>query len=316
MQTTIIKGCSSAWPSLSYTNWGETLKTVHQWTQIVGKIRLQAMPWQNHSWHTTLYISSRGFSTGSMPYQDGIFEIEFDFIEHCLRIRSTFHSDQTISLQGQTVSSFYLSLFGQLQSLGISIDIYAKPNEMEEAVPFAENTALGSYDPKAMVDFWQAAVSIHNVFLKFRSGFIGKCSPVHLFWGAFDIAVTRFSGRPAPLHPGGMPNMPLDVMQEAYSQEVSSAGFWPGGDAFPEPIFYSYCYPSPESFSQMEIQPPEAIWSKEMGEFILTYETVRQSQNPEETLMNFLQSTYEAAAISAKWDRSALELARKDSGSI
>lgn len=309
MQATIIKGCSSAWPSLSYPNWSETLKTVHHWTQIVGKVRLKAMPWQNHSWHTTLYISSRGFTTGSMPYQDGIFEIEFDFIEHCLRIGSTFHPDKTIALENQTVASFYHELFEQLSELNISIDIYARPNELEKAIPFAENTALGSYDTQAMIDFWQAAVSIHNVFLKFRSDFIGKCSPVHLFWGAFDIAVTRFSGRPAPLHPGGMPNMPLDVMQEAYSQEVSSAGFWPGGDAFPEPIFYSYCYPTPEGFSKAAILPEETFWSDDLGEFILTYEAVRQSADPEATLMQFLQSTYEAAANAGEWNRRALELA-------
>ena len=306
---TIIPGCPSPWPELNYQRWGDTLKTIHQWTQIVGKIRLQAMPWQNHSWHTTLYVTSRGFSTGSMPYQSGLFEIEFDFESHLLIIHSTFRDEIHVELEGKSVADFYRELFFHLDSLGIHIDIYAKPNEMEEAIPFAENTVNKSYDKEAVINFWQAAVSIHNVFLKFRSRFIGKCSPVHLFWGAFDIAVTRFSGRPAPLHPGGMPNMPLEVMQEAYSQEVSSAGFWPGSDGFPEPIFYSYCYPTPAAFSAYSVEPKEAFWSEDLGEFMLKYEDVRNADDPEAILMAFLESTYTAAAETGKWDRKSLELA-------
>ncbi|MEO1382789.1 MAG: DUF5996 family protein [Bacteroidota bacterium] len=304
---TIIPGCPSPWPELNYQAWGDTLKTIHQWTQIVGKIRLQAMPWQNHSWHTTLYVTSRGFSTGSMPYKNGLFEIEFDFESHVLIIRSTFKDEIHIELEGKSVADFYQILFAHLESLQIHIDIHAKPNEMEEAIPFAENTQNNSYHKEAVINFWQAAVSIHNVFLRFRSRFTGKCSPVHLFWGAFDIAVTRFSGRPAPLHPGGMPNMPLEVMQEAYSQEVSSAGFWPGSDAFPEPIFYSYCYPSPDAFSTYKVAPEQAFWSKDLGEFMLKYEDVRKSDNPEAMLMAFLESTYEAAAETGNWDRESLE---------
>ncbi|HAA14413.1 MAG TPA: hypothetical protein DCE41_23120 [Cytophagales bacterium] len=304
---TIINGCVSAWPELDYHSWSETLKTIHQWTQIVGKIRLKAMPWQNHSWHTTLYITARGFSTGSVPYENGIFEIEFDFESHLLIIRSTFEIDRKISLEGQSVASLYEELFANLRDKNINVEIYGRPNELEDNTPFAENTEHSTYDPKAAVNFWQAAVSIHNVFLKFRSEFVGKNSPVHLFWGAFDIAVTRFSGREAPLHPGGMPNMPLDVMQEAYSQEVSSAGFWPGGDAFPVPIFYSYCYPSPEEFAKASVAPKEAFWSPEMGEFVLKYEDVRASPDPEATLMDFLRTTYAAAADTGNWDRAALE---------
>ncbi|MEL7065327.1 MAG: DUF5996 family protein, partial [Bacteroidota bacterium] len=209
--------------------------------------------------------------------------------------------------EGKSVADFYQILFAHLESLQIHIDIHAKPNEMEEAIPFAENTQNNSYHKEAVINFWQAAVSIHNVFLRFRSRFTGKCSPVHLFWGAFDIAVTRFSGRPAPLHPGGMPNMPLEVMQEAYSQEVSSAGFWPGSDAFPEPIFYSYCYPSPDAFSTYKVAPEQAFWSKDLGEFMLKYEDVRKSDDPEAMLMAFLESTYEAAAETGNWDRESLE---------
>ena len=304
---TIIPGCPSPWPELNYQAWGDTLKTIHQWTQIVGKIRLQAMPWQNHSWHTTLYVTSRGFSTGSMPYKNGLFEIEFDFESHVLIIRSTFKDEIHIELEGKSVADFYQILLAHLESLQIHIDIHAKPNEMEEAIPFAENTQNNSYHKEAVINFWQAAVSFHNVFLRFRSRFTGKCSPVHLFWGAFDIAVTRFSGRPAPLHPGGMPNMPLEVMQEAYSQEVSSAGFWPGSDAFPEPIFYSYCYPSPDAFSTYKVAPEQAFWSKDLGEFMLKYEDVRKSDDPEAMLMAFLESTYEAAAETGNWDRESLE---------
>lgn len=306
---TIIQGSSSAWPELNYHSWNDTLKTIHLWTQIVGKIRLKAMPWQNHSWHTTLYISSRGFRTGSMPYKDGIFELEFDFQSHLLVIHSTFNTTRNISLIDQSVASFHESLFSHLQELNINIEIHGQPNELEEAIPFAANTKDKSYDQQAAVNYWQAAVSIHNVFQKFRSDFIGKCSPVHLFWGAFDIAVTRFSGREAPLHPGGMPNMPLKVMQEAYSQEVSSCGFWAGGDAFPEPLFYSYCYPMAEGFSNASsIQPSESFWSNEMGEYILKYDDVRSARNPESYLLSFLQTTYEAAATAAKWNRTGLEI--------
>jgi len=305
---TIIKGCAAAWPELAYADWKETLKTIHQWTQIVGKIRLKAMPWQNHSWHTTLYITSRGFSTGSMPYENGIFEIEFDFESHELKIISTFNAPRIIKLESKTVADFYQEVFDQLKAINIEINIHGRPNELDHNIPFKENKINKTYDEKAAINFWQAAVSIHNTFLKFRSKFIGKCSPVHLFWGAFDIAVTRFSGRPAPLHPGGAPNMPLDVMQEAYSQEVSSCGFWPGGDTFPEPIFYAYSYPSPDAFSSYEVAPKETFWSKEMGEFILKYDDVRKAENPEAYLLSFLNTTYEAAAVTGNWDRKSLEM--------
>lgn len=305
--STIINGCNSAWPELNYQHWKNTLKTIHQWTQIIGKIRLKAMPWQNHSWHTTLYVTARGFSTGSMPYGNGIFEIELDFESHELIIRSTFHPEQRFGLAEHTVSTFYTELFETLSAINIPIEIYGRPNEMEDNTRFDENHHSG-YDTQAVLDFWQAAVSIHNVFLKFRSGFIGKCSPVHLFWGAFDIAVTRFSGRSAPLHQGGMPNMPLEVMQEAYSQEVSSTGFWPGSDDFPEPIFYSYCYPTPEKFSTANIRPEQAFWSPDLGEFMLKYEDVRLSTDPEAVLMEFLETTYEAAAETGNWDRGMLEV--------
>ena len=305
--STIIKGCNSAWPELNYNHWKNTLKTIHLWTQIIGKIRLKTMPWQNHSWHTTLYISARGFTTGSMPYENGIFEIELDFESHELIIRSTFKEERRISLLDQTVSTFYVTLFQNLNDLNISVSIYERPNELEDNTPFID-THFGEYQQQTVLDYWQASVSIHNVFQKFRSLYIGKCSPVHLFWGAFDIAVTRFSGRKAPLHPGGMPNMPLEVMQEAYSQEVSSAGFWPGSDDFPEPIFYAYFYPTPEGFSASSVMPDSTFWSNDLGEFILKYDDIRLSENPDKILLNFLQSTYEAGADLGKWDRDHLEV--------
>ncbi len=305
--STLVKGSEHAWPELDYHSWKDTLKTVHQWTQIVGKIRLKAMPWQNHSWHTVLYVTARGLTTGSMPYHNGIFEIEFDFEKQALIISTSFNKNVVIDLYPRTVADFHDSLFNELDKLGIHISIHGSPNEMEESIPFRENTVNKSYDKQKMLDFWQAAVSTHNVFLQFRSNFIGKCSPVHFFWGAFDIAVTRFSGRNAPLHQGSMPNMPKAVMQEAYSQEVSSCGFWPGSDAAPMPAFYSYCYPSPETFGQQKVLPAQAFWSKEMGEFFLKYDDVRQASNPTAMLMDFLQSTYEAAAITGNWDRKNLE---------
>ncbi|MEM6264193.1 MAG: DUF5996 family protein [Bacteroidota bacterium] len=307
MQATHVTTCSGPWPELAYDSWKDTLKTVHMWTQIVGKIRMVSMPWQNHSWHTSLYITARGLTTRSIPYKNGIFEIEFDFENHKLVISSTFAPDETMDLYSRSVADFYKELFQKLGKLGVNVDIHPAPNEVAEAIPFEENEQDASYDKQKMVDFWQAAVNIHNVFLEFRSDFIGKCSPVHFFWGAFDIALTRFSGRKAPLHHGQAPNMPADVMQEAYSQEVSSCGFWPGGDDFPQPVFYAYAYPTPEEFGKQLVEPAEAFWSSEMGEFFLPYDAVRNAADPEGTLMKFLQTTYEAAANTGNWDRENLE---------
>ncbi|MDP5170290.1 MAG: DUF5996 family protein [Bacteroidia bacterium] len=297
----------SPWPELDYTSWKDSLATLHQWVQIVGKIRLRTMPWQNHSWHTTLYISPTGFGTQSIPYQSGAFQIDFDFIRHELHLRSTYSEDQKMDLYPRTVASFYQELFELLTGIGLDISIHGSPNELEKAIPFHLNEENCDYDKDAVRRFWEAMIKINCVFTSFRGDFIGKCSPVHLFWGAFDLAVTRFSGRPAPLHPGGAPNMPLAVMQEAYSHEVSSAGFWPGSDQFPEPAFYAYCYPTPEAFAQQTVSPKEAFYSPEMGEFFLRYADVVASEDPEGMLMQFLQSTYEAAANTGHWDRKSLE---------
>jgi hypothetical protein len=295
------------WPAIPFNEWKETLFTVQLWTQIVGKIRLKKMPWTNHSWHATLFVSPVGITTGSIPYENGIFQIDFDFQNHQLLIISSSGQNEKIQLYPRTVASFYKELFEKLEAMNIPAFIHAAPNEIDPAIPFQEDEIHQSYDKDKMTLCWQALVSIHKVFTIFRARFIGKCSAVHLFWGSFDLAVSRFSGREAPKHPGGAPNLPLRVMQEAYSHEVSSCGFWPGSELYPEPVFYAYIYPTPPSFGAQKVKPEEAFYSKEMGEFLLPYEAVRLSGDPEQKLLQFLQSTYEAAANTARWDREKLE---------
>ena len=295
------------WPTLKFHEIQDTLETLHQWIQIVGKIKLRTMPWQNHSWHAALYLNAHGFTTNGIPYEGRIFQIDFDFVQHKLLIECTNAQTLSMDLRPMTVADFYAELFENLERIGLDIKIHGSPNEIEPAIPFKENTINKSYEPEAAKNLWQAMLQSSCVFNKFRSDFIGKCSPVHLFWGAFDLAVTRFSGNPAPLHPGGMPNMPLEVMQEAYSHEVSSAGFWPGSKDAPMPAFYAYAYPSDPGFGEQKVLPEEAFYSPEMGEFFLKYEDVRNSDDPEKMLMDFLQSTYEAAIRTSKWDLANLE---------
>ena len=295
------------WPELDFLKMQDTIETLHQWIQIVGKIRLKAMPWQNHSWHTTLYISPNGFSTHGIPYDGRILQIEFDFRKHKLIIQFSDSDTMVIDLYSRTVADFYEELFAKLDSIGVHVKIHPKPNELEHTIPFMENTMNKTYDPNVAFALWQAMLKANQVFTQFRSEFIGKVSPIHLFWGAFDLAVTRFSGQKAPLHPGGMPNIPLEVMQEAYSQEVSSAGFWPGSKGFPQPVFYSYVYPTPEQFAKQIVLPEQAYYSPEMGEFFLKYADVQKAENPEKMLYDFLVTTYNAAAVSASWNRESLE---------
>lgn len=292
------------WPILNYETQKGTIANVHMWTQIIGKIRLANTPWINHSWHVTLYVSPTGLTTGSIPYNGGIFQIDLDFIAHQLHITTSTGKTSSFKLGASTVAHFYNKLFDNLKNTGIDAEIHAVPNEVDPAIPFRENHQPTVYDAATIHNYWQALVKINNVFTQFRAGFSGKCSPVHLFWGAFDLAVTRFSGRTAPKHPGGAPNIPLEVMQEAYSHEVSSCGFWPGSDQFPQPAFYSYCYPTPGDFGQQKVSPPEAFYDTSMGEFFLTYNAVQQSANPEKALLQFMQSTYDAAASTANWDNS------------
>ncbi|TKK67526.1 hypothetical protein FC093_14030 [Ilyomonas limi] len=298
---------SNSWPELTYEALKDTVATVQLWAQIVGKVRLVKMPWINHSWHVTLYLSASGITTGSVPYSEGLFQIDFDFIQHTLSITTSTGKQDTMQLYARPVADFYKVFMEKLNKLGIEATIYASPNELDPVIPFAMDNTHREYNPEQMHALWQAWIHIHVVFTKFRAKFIGKCSPVHIFWGAFDLAVTRFSGRRAPLHPGGSPNIPLRVMQEAYSHEVSSCGFWVGNDQFPYPVFYAYCYPTPEAFSKMAVQPKEAFYSHEMGEFFLSYKDVITSADPENYLLQFLQSTYEAAAETGNWNRKALE---------
>ncbi|WP_126246751.1 DUF5996 family protein [Chitinophaga rhizosphaerae] len=295
------------WPVLQYDSWKDTLATVHRWTQVVGKVRLRKMPWLNHSWHVTLFVSPTGLTTGSVPYGNGLFQIDFDFVHHRLRICTSEGRQEQLELRPMAVADFYHALFEKLKQLSVDVEIFTMPAELQSPIPFEEDYINRSYDAKKMEECWRAMVQVHTVFMRFRSGFTGKVSPVHFFWGAFDLAVTRFSGRDAPEHTGSAPNMPARVMQEAYSKEVSSCGFWPGNDSFPQAAFYSYAYPSPEGFASQPVQPAGAYFDNDLGEFILPYSVVQQSSDPEKTLLDFLQSTYEAAANTAHWDRHALE---------
>ncbi len=296
------------WPDLPYAAWKDTRDTLHLWTQIVGKIRLAQTPWVNHSWHVTLYVDSRGLTTGPVPYRGSEFEIAFDFIDHVLWIRTGSGHVRQLMLKPMAVAEFYVELFAVLAELGLDIRISGKPNEIADPIPFRDDRVHAAYDRDYANRFWRVLASAHHVMSYFRTGFLGKVSPVHFFWGSFDLAVTRFSGRMAPKHPGGVPSLPDTVAQEAYSHEVSSAGFWPGGGG---PVdyaaFYSYAYPAPEGFAAARVAPADAFFSKELGEFLLPYDAVRGARDPDATLMAFLQSTYAAAADLAKWDRAALE---------
>lgn len=302
----------TTWPTLDFLALQDTLETLHQWIQIVGKIKLKTMPWQNHSWHTALYVTASGFSTHSIPYQGTTFQIDFDFKKHKLLVQCAHTEPLAIVLESKTVAQFYEEVFDVLAKIGVSVKIYAKPNEIEPAIPFAENTVNKTYVPEYADAIWRSMLRANEVFSHFRASFIGKASPVHLFWGSFDLAVTRFSGETAPLYEGKLPNMSMEVMQEAYSEEVSSAGFWLGSKDFPTPVFYAYAYPSGSKFGEQKVLPEQAFYSEEMGEFFLKYEDVIQSGNPEEVLYSFLQSTYDAAVRTSDWDTDGLERQVRD----
>jgi len=297
------------WPHLPYERWRDTCVTLQLWTQIVGKIRLSLTPWLNHSWHVTLYVTARGLTTSPIPFGPRIFQIDFDFIDHRLRVETSEGAQRQFPLRPQSVSDFYAALIAALAALGIKVSINEWPNEMPERIRFGEDQEHAAYDPEYANRFWKILVQADRVFKFFRTGFIGKCSPVHFFWGSFDLAVTRFSGRRAPLHPGGVPHLANDVVREAYSHEVSSAGFWPGGGAIEYPAFYSYAYPEPAGFPSATVRPDAAFYSQELREFILPYDVARTATSPDETLLAFLQSTYDAAANAGGWDRVALECA-------
>lgn len=297
------------WPALPLEPWAETYATLHMWTQIVGKIRLRYSAPINHGWHSTFYLTARGVTTSPIPLGSRTFQLDFDFIDHVLVVSVSDGKSGRLRLGPQTVAAFYAKLLEMLKTVGISISIHGSPNEVMDPIPFARDEVHRAYDAVAVTKFWRVLVQSDRVFKQFRSRFIGKCSPVHLFWGALDLAVTRFSGRRAPEHPGGVPNLPDRVTREAYSHEVSSSGFWAGsvGGPVAYPAYYAYAYPEPDGYGKVKARPDEAFYSPELREFILPYDAVRTAADPDARLLDFLQSTYEAAANLAKWDRAALE---------
>lgn len=295
----------SAWPSLRLDDWPDTRETVHMWMQIVGKVRLVHSPLINHWWQSTFYVTPRGLATSTIPYGNHAFDMEFDFIDHQLLIRSSNGATGTVALEPKSVAEFYSQTMRALDDLGFPTTIQSRPNEVDPAVPFAEDAEHASYDREAIHLFWRQLLQANRVLGVFRTRFIGKVSPVHFFWGAMDLACTRFSGRTAPDHPGGAPNVGDWVMVEGYSHELSSCGFWPGGGD--EGAFYAYAYPVPSGFADHKITPDEARYRSDLGEFVLPYEAVRQSADPDQALLGFLQDTYEAAAVNADWDRAALD---------
>ena len=297
---------SADWPRLPLAEWDATRATLHLWTQIVGKIRLAQAPLVNHWWQVPLYVTVRGLSTSAMPYGPRSFEIEFDFIDHQLRIETSRGESERIALRPCSVAAFYREVMDRMRGLGLEVPIWTMPVELDDPVAFERDEAHASYDAAAAHRFWRALVQIDRVLTVFRGRFLGKVSPVHFFWGSFDMAVTRFSGRRAPPHPGA-PNIADFVTREAYSHECSSCGFWPGGPGMPEAAFYAYAYPAPEGFGSAPVSPAAAYFHDGLSEFILPYEAVRQAADPDAELMEFLQSTYEAAADLGRWDRAALE---------
>jgi hypothetical protein len=297
----------SPWPSLTLSEWEGTRDAIHMWTQIVGKIRLALAPMVNHWWQVPLYVSARGLTTSLMPAGSMGLEIEFDFIDHRLDFRTSDGRTETLALQAGSIADFYRSVTAGLGQVGLSVPILPRPVEVADALPFPDDVAHREYDPDAAHRFWLALVQAERVMAVFRGRFCGKVSPVHFFWGAPDLAVTRFSGRRAPRHPGGVPNCPDWVQELAYSHELSSCGFWPGGSE--EGSFYAYAYPTPEGFSDWPVEPAGAYFDQQLGEFILPYAAVRTADDPDATLLAFFESTYEAAASLARWDRASLEVA-------
>jgi hypothetical protein len=298
---------ASPWPELAYGAWADTRATLHLWTQVVGKIRLEQTPWLNHSWHVPLYVTARGLTTSPIPYDARSFEIAFDFIEHALDVAVSDGAHRRIPLRPETVANFHERVMSALAELGLAIAINENPCEIAGAIPFSRDDKHNSYDREYVRRFWEVLVQSDRVLKRFRTRFIGKTSPVHFFWGSFDLAVTRFSGRSAPPFSGKTPGVPIGVMREAYSHEVSSAGFWPGGNGTDYPAFYSYAYPKPEGLQTSAVLPDGAFFDDPLGEFLLPYDAVRRAADPDALLLAFLQATYEAAAESAHWNRAALE---------
>ena len=299
----------NAWPALPTDAWADTLETLHLWTQVVGKIRMTQSPWLNHSWNVPLYVTSRGLGTSLVPYQGEAFEIRFDLFANRLAITTTTGKEHTVELQPKTVADFYGEVMESMQAVGMPVSIHTTPNEIPNAIPFDRDTVHQGYVSEHAQALWRALQQADRVFNRFRAGFLGKASPVHFFWGSFDLAVTRFSGRTAPPHPGGLPNFPDDVAREAYSHEVTSCGLWPGNRQSPTPIFYAYAYPTPDGFKDQQVGPEQAFWLAELGEFALPYDAVAGADDSDAALLEFAETTHVAAAELAGWDREALECA-------
>jgi Family of unknown function (DUF5996) len=298
---------TDTWPDLPLAAWSETCETLHRWTQIVGKVRMASTPLVNHWWNVTFYVTARGLTTSAVPHGARTFEVTFDFIEHRLRIETSDGSSESIALVPMSVADFHAEVMGRLRRLDIDVHIWTMPSEIENAVPFDEDRVHAHYDAGYAQRFWRALLHADRVFNIFRGRFIGKASPVHFFWGSFDLAVTRFSGRTAPPLTGTSPNVAAWVMREAYSHEVSSCGFWPGNGGYGRPAFYVYVYPEPPGYGDTRLRTAEAFYDGGLGQFILPYAAVRQSPDPDALLLSFLQETYAAAADLAGWDRQALE---------
>lgn len=297
------------WPDIPYPPWRETCAALHLFTQIVGKYRLAHTPWLNHSWHATLYVTARGLTTSTIPDGPGGIEIAFDLVDHALVGTAADGRVERFALAPMPVAGFHRRFIDLVTALGGTPDIHGRPNEVPDPVPFAEDMRERPYDAEAVSRFFRALVAVDRVFKRFRTAYLGKVSPVHLFWGSLDLAVTRFSGRRAPLHPGGIPALPDEVTREAYSHEVSSAGFWPGGGGIDHPAFYAYAWPAPDGFPEASVASEAAYYDTTLGEFVLPYDTVRRSPDPEAALMAFLDSTYDAAARLGGWNRAELECA-------
>jgi hypothetical protein len=298
---------SEAWPALPLPEWQDTCDTLHRWTQVVGKVRLALAPMENHWWQVPLYVTCRGLTTSPIPYGAGCFQLDFDFLDHRLDIRTSDGRWDALPLQPRSVADFHGEVIGRLRALGIEVAIGTTPCEVVDATPFEADHHHAAYDAAQANRFWRVLHQADRVLKSFRGRFLGKASPVHFFWGSFDLAVTRFSGRPAPPHPGGVPNLADWVVREAYSHEVSSCGFWPGNGGFGRAAFYSYAYPEPADFPRAPVAPAAALYSPDVREFILAYDEVRQANDPDQLLMSFLESTYVAAADLGHWDRAALE---------
>lgn len=303
-------GSDTAWPALAYADWNKTCNTLHLWTQIVGKVKLALSPRINHWWGVVLYVTARGLTTGAMPHRDRVLQIDFDFCTHALVLRTSDAREQRVALEPMTTADFYAAVMAGLRALDVDVCIWTMPVEIEDAIPFDQDRVHASYDAAAAQAFWRQLVQADRVLNIFRARFLGKVSPVHFFWGSFDLAVTRFSGRSAPpLKSNNSPNVAAWVMNEAYSHECSSLGFWPGNGGYGRAAFYAYAYPEPDGFGAAPVRPEGAAYNSDVGQFLIDYDAVRLAPSPDAALLDFAQSTYEAAANAGRWDRAALERA-------